>query len=205
MLGLSIVHWLVIFSIFISTAGASAYIRDTLAGKIQPNRVSWSMWALSPLISTAAALSAGADPWATARILIAGLLPLLIFLASFVNQYSYWKVSIFDLTCGFFSLLALIMWLIAASPQLAILCAIAGDVCASLPTLIKAWRYPKTETGAMYGASLLSVVLVLPSIPVWTIENAAFQMHLLIMSSLLLFAVYRRHIAVFASSDYPRR
>lgn len=192
MLGLPFIHWLVVLSVLISTAGASAYIRDTLAGQTKPNRVSWSMWALSPLISTAAALTAGADRWATLRIFMAGLLPLLIFLASFVNKRSYWKMSVFDLTCGAFSLLAVILWVAIASPQLAILCAIIGDIFASFPTLIKTWKYPDTETGAMFFASLLSVVLVLPSIPVWNIANAAFQIHLLLMSSLLLFAAYRK-------------
>ena len=194
MLGLPFIHWLVLLSVLISMAGASAYIRDTLSGETKPNRVSWFLWALSPLISTAAALTAGADLWATVRILIAGVLPLLIFFASFVNQRSYWKISIFDLTCGFFSLLALILWGAIAAPQLAILCAIMGDFCASLPTLLKTWTYPETETGAMFIASFLSVVMVLPSIPVWNIANAAFQLYLLIMSSLLLFAVYRRRL-----------
>ncbi|ABW29288.1 hypothetical protein [Acaryochloris marina] len=194
MLGISLIHWLVILSVLISAAGAFAYIRDTLAGKTKPNRVSWSMWALSPLISTAAALSAGAAGWPTLRVFIAGLLPLLIFFASFVNKRSYWKMGVFDLSCGAFSLLAVILWAAIASPQLAILCAIIGDIFASFPTLIKTWKYPDTETGAMFFASLLSVLLVLPSIPVWNIANAAFQVHLLIMSSLLLFAVYRKLI-----------
>ena len=194
MLGLPFVHWLVVLSVLISTAGAFAYIRDTLSGQTQPNRVSWSMWALSPLISTAASLSAGADLWPTVRIFVAGLLPLLIFLASFVNARSYWKMGIFDVFCGVFSVAALIVWGTISSPQLAILCAILGDVCASFPTLIKTWKYPETETGAMYAASFLSVVLVLPSISVWNITNAGFQMHLLMMSGLLLFAVYRKRV-----------
>lgn len=192
MLGLSIVHWLVVCSLLISIGGTYAYIRDTLAGRTKPNRISWAMWSLSPLISTAAALSAGANPWATARVAIAGLLPLTIFLTSFVNQRSYWKMGIFDFTCGVFALLALILWFTTSAPQLAILFAISGDIFASFPTLAKTWRYPETETGAMFAASFLSVALVLPSIPAWTIENAAFQIHLLLMSALLLFATYRK-------------
>lgn len=197
MLDLPLIHWLVVLSVVISVAGASAYIRDTLAGKTKPNRVSWAMWALSPLISTAAALTAGADLWATTRTFIAGLLPLLIFLASFVNQRSYWRISVFDLTCGVFSLLALILWGAIASPQIAILCAILGDLSASLPTLLKTWKYPETETGVMFIASFLSVMLVLPAIPVWNIANAAFQLHLLIMSLILLLAVYRPRVSTW--------
>ena len=50
------------------------------------------------------------------------------------------------------------------------------------------------ETGVAYMASLLSVALVLPSIPVWNIENAAFQVYLLLINIALIIAVYRRRI-----------
>lgn len=59
-------------------------------------------------------------------------------------------MGVFDLSCGAFSLLAVILWAVIASPQLAILCAIIGDIFASFPTLIKTWKYPDTETGAMF-------------------------------------------------------
>src|SRR3989344_7823141 len=102
---------LVIVSIFISIAGASAYIRDTVRGTTKPNRISWSLWALAPLIGTAAALSAGADVWATTRVFLSGFLPLIVFIASFVNRQSYWKLTFFDMMCGVCSGIALVLWL----------------------------------------------------------------------------------------------
>jgi len=191
---LSLVHWLVLLSAAISVAGAVAYIRDTLAGRSKPNRVSWSMWALAPMIGTAAALYAKADPWATTRIFLAGFMPLLVFLASFANQKSYWKLSFFDLLCGSFSVLALLVWGVTDSSRAAILLAAIGDGFASLPTIFKAWRFPETETGVTYLASFLSVLIVLPSIPVWNIENASFQVYLLVVNLLLLIAVYRKRL-----------
>ena len=191
---LAAVHWLVVLSALISIAGATAYIRDTISGKSKPNRVSWSMWALAPMIGTAAALSAGADVWATIRIFLSGFLPFLVFVASFVNRQSYWKLSPFDLACGALSLLALVVWAAVDYPRLAILLAATGDGFASVPTIIKAWKFPETETGLTYIASTLSVLLVLPSIPVWNIENSSFQVYLLVVNALLLFSVYRRRI-----------
>lgn len=179
-------------SALISIGGAYAYIRDTLAGKTTPNRVTWSMWALAPLIGTVAAYSAQADFWATVRIFLAGFLPLLVFLASFVNNKSYWKLTLFDVICGLLSLLGLVFWGITSVPQSAILLAVIGDAFAALPTIKKAWLFPKTETGITYIASLISVLLVIPSIPVWNIENSAFQVYLLISNILLLIAVYRK-------------
>jgi hypothetical protein len=189
-------HWLVLLSALISIVGASAYIRDTLAGRTKPNRVSWSMWALAPLIGTGAALAAHADIWATTRIFLAGFLPLIVFLSSFVNPKGYWKLTLFDVLCGVCSVLALLVWGVTASPRMAILLAAIGDGFASLPTIRKAWNHPETETGLTYITSFISVVLIIPSIPVWNIENSAFQIYLLIANTLLLLAVYRKRLGL---------
>jgi hypothetical protein len=195
MLSLSVIHGLVILSVVIAFMGAYAYIRDTLRGNTQPNRVTWFMWALAPLIGAAAAWDSGADGLALVRVFLAGLMPLLVFLASFVNAQSYWKLNKFDLACGAMSLAALLVWGAADSPRLAILLAVVGDGFAGIPTLRKAWQFPETETGQMYIASFLSSILVMPSIPEWNIENAAFTLYLAVTSSLLLVAVYRRRFS----------
>ncbi len=163
------------------------------------------MWAMAPLIGTGAAIASNADFWATVRIFLAGFLPLLVFLASFSNRQSFWKLSLFDVACGALSIVALIVWGVVDSPRLAILLAALGDGFASLPTVIKAWRYPETETGVTYIASFVSVLLVIPSIPVWNIENSAFQIYLLAANTLLLIAVYRKKIFRSAGSRIARK
>jgi hypothetical protein len=196
MVELAWVHWLVILSALISLAGASAYIRDTITGKTQPNRVTWSLWAIAPLIGTAATVASGAEPWAVVRVFLAGFMPLLVLLASFINRQSYWRLNRFDLGCGALSVAALIVWGAADSPRLAILLAAAGDGFAAIPTLTKAWRFPETETRAMFIGSFLSSILVIPSISAWNIENAAFTIYLALASALMLFALYRKQLGV---------
>ena len=190
MFNLPLIHWLVIGSALISIAGGAAYIRDTISGKTTPNLVSWSMWAVAPLIGTAAAVASNADLWATIRIFLAGFLPLLVVIASFFNRNSFWRLTVFDLVCGGFSLLALIIWGVVNSPKTAILLSAVGDGFAAMPTIVKAWKFPETETGTVYIASLLSVILVIPSIPTWNIENSAFQIYLLVVNILLVCSVY---------------
>ena len=189
-------HWLVLLSVVLSIVGSYAYIRDTLKGTTKPNRVSFSMWALAPLIGTAAAISADADIWATVRIFMAGFMPLLIFLFSFVNPQSYWRLSLFDFLCGFCSVVAIAVWGLVDAPRMAILFAAIGDGFASLPTIRKAWWYPETETGLAYIMSFISALIIIPSIPVWNIENASFQVYLLTANTLLLFAVYRKRFGL---------
>ncbi|MDO8530151.1 MAG: hypothetical protein Q7S10_01980, partial [bacterium] len=102
------------------------------------------------------------------------------------------KLSKFDYFCGAFSILALLVWLIADSPILAILIAAIADLFATLPTMIKAWKYPETETLYTYFIGLFTATIVLPAIPVWNIENSAFQMYLVIANLILFIAVYRK-------------
>lgn len=188
-------HWLVVISALIAVTGSSGYLRDTIRGKTKPNRVSWFMWALAPLIGTAAALAAKADPWVTIRVFLAGFMPLIVFLAAFFNRQSYWKLTTFDFFCGLSSLMALVLWATVDSPRLAIVLAIIGDFFATIPTLVKAWKYPETETGWTYLTFLLSLLLIIPSIPRWDIENSAFQIYLMVDNSLIAFAIYRKHFS----------
>ncbi len=193
-LGIAFVHWLVILSALISLTGSIAYIRDTIKGTTKPNRVSYFVWALAPILGAAAAVAAGADLWATIRVFVSGLIPLVVLLVSVFNPQSYWKITRFDLLCGVAALVALGFWLLADSPIIAILFFAIADGFALIPTLIKAWRFPETETGYAYIAGLIAVLLVIPSIPVWNIENSAFQIYLLIANILLIGCVYRKKL-----------
>jgi len=194
MLEISFVHWLVILSALIGSVGAVVYIRDTLGGRTKPNRVTWAMWAFAPLVGFSAAVASGADLWALVRVFLAGFLPLLVLLTSFANSQSYWKITKFDLGCGSLSLAALIVWQAVDAPKAAIVLAIAGDAFAAIPTLSKTWKFPETETGLFYVSSCLSSLLVLPAIPIWNLENAAFPLYLASMSSIFLCLIYRKRL-----------
>lgn len=75
---------------------------------------------------------------------MSGFGPLLVFLSAFIARQSYWKLSRIDYACGLVSVIAVFAWLGANSPVLAILLAAAADLLATLPTVIKAWKYPET-------------------------------------------------------------
>lgn len=188
---LSLVHWLVVISTILGLSGAFAYIRDMVRGKSKPNLVTWGLWAFAPLVATGAALSADADGWATVRIFMSGFGPLLVFVAAFFVHGSYWKLSKFDYLCGGLSLIGLFVWLGIDSPLGAILILALADLFAAIPTLIKAWKFPETESVYSYFIFLLTSMIVIPAIPVWNIENSAFQIYLLTVNSALFIVVLR--------------
>ena len=187
---------LVVVSVLLMVWGAYDYLRDTLAGKTKPNRVSWSLWALAPLISLGAAFDADADVWASIRVLVGGIVPAVIFFASFINKNSYWRLGRFDWFCGGLSLAALVFWQLADSPLVAVLLATTANTLATVPTFVKAWNYPETESRLIFITSFTSAILIIPAIPVWTIANSAFQIGLMLTTGALLVAIYRKDFGI---------
>lgn len=151
------VQAIVIFSVLLNFVGTYAYIRDTLRGTTKPNRVTWFLWSVAPIIGATAAFYSGVS-WATVPVLMTGIFPFLVFVASFWNSNAYWKLETFDYICGAFSVLALVLWAITHEPIIAIIFAIIADAFAALPTLLKAWKYPDTETALAYITAGLSVI-----------------------------------------------
>jgi hypothetical protein len=187
---------LVIVSALLLLWGGYAYFRDTLAGRTKPNRVTWFLWALAPLVSVGAAFSADADNWASVRVLVGGVVPAVIFLGSFVNRSSYWRLTRFDWLCGGLSLTALLFWQFVNTPLIAVLLATGANAFASIPTFIKAWNFPETESRLMFITCFLSAILIIPAIPVWTIANSAFQIGLMVTTGALLLAIYRKDFGI---------
>ena len=185
---------LVLISVSLSVYGSYYYIRDTIRGTTRPNRLSYGLWAVAPLIGVGAAISSGADILTTVRTFMAGFMPLLIFIASFANKTGYWKTTKFDYFCGLFSIVALVVWLVVDLPVYAVLLAAIADFFAAIPTIKKSWTNPESETGIAYVTSLLSVLIILPTIKVFDIQSTAFQIYLLTVNIILIFAIYRRRI-----------
>ena len=177
----------------IQLLGSAAYIRDTLRSKTKPNRVTWLMWSVAPLIGASIAIADGVK-WAVIPVLIAGVIPLLVLTASFVNKNAYWKLGIFDYACGLCSALALTLWLVTSQPAMAILFAIVADTLAALPTLKKAWTNPETETAAEYLASVIATIFGLLAVQSWRFSETAFLSYLFFLNGLVVLIIYRQRL-----------
>lgn len=151
------------------------------------------MWAVAPIIATFAAFTDGVR-WSVLPVFMAGFGPLLVFIASFLNPNAYWKLERFDYLCGIYSLLALILWGITKEPNIAIVFAILSDGFASVPTLIKMWKYPETETVSPFTAGLFSALTSFTAITIWGFSAYAFPAYLVIINISLILCFFRRKI-----------
>ncbi|MBU1202484.1 hypothetical protein KKH39_00335 [Patescibacteria group bacterium] len=183
-------QYLVLLGAAVNIIGTSSYIRDTLRGLNQPNRVTWLMWSIAPMIASAAGLSAGFS-WVVLPIFMAGFCPFLVLLASFVNKKSYWQLKKLDYICGGLSALALVLWLVTKEPIVAIIFAVLSDALAGLPTLKKSWQYPESESVSAYAAGLFNALTSFAAVKTWAFTEIVFPSYLVLMCSSIIFAIKR--------------
>ncbi len=175
----------VILAVILILFGDFAYLVDTIKGKVKPNKVSWLLWGLAPLIAFVAQLSQGVGLLSLTTFAFGGL-PLLIFFVSFLNKKAYWKITKFDLICGALAIVGLVLWKVTQVGNWAILFAVASDGLASVPTLIKSYSAPETESYQVYLFNAIGAVITLFIIRQWDFVHSGFPIYI----SLLGFTLF---------------
>jgi hypothetical protein len=166
----------------LGSVGSLIYVWDTLRGTTQPNRVTWILWAFAPLLAFAVELHSGIGLRSLTTFVI-GFMPLLVFIASFHNQAAVWKIRRVDYVCGAMSLAGTAAWLVTRNGVAAIVAAIVADFLAGIPTMVKSWSNPKSETVTSYVGAVLNSGILLLTIHHWTTEVAAFPLFIFCIAS----------------------
>lgn len=174
----------VILGAIIVSLGSLSYLIDTLKGKIKPNKVSFFLWALAPLIAFTAEIKQDVGLQSLTTFIV-GFNSLVIFLASFINKKAQWKVGKFDFLCGALSLVGLILWYLTKVGDIAIAFSILADGLGSLPTIVKSYNFPETENGWPYLTAFISGILTLLTVKVWNFATLGFPIYLLIVTFIL--------------------
>lgn len=169
--------------------GSLSYAWVTLKGKAQPNRVSWLLWTIAPSIAFAAELAQHVPPLVTLLTLSEAVGPLLVVAASFSNRQAYWKVSRFDILCGAVAVLAIALWLVTGQGNVAIIFSLVASVFSAIPTIIKAYSFPTSESPGDYVASLIAGLLTILTIQKWTLGNYGFPVDIVLESAVISFLI----------------
>jgi hypothetical protein len=178
----------VILGAILSFLGALSYLIDTLKGKTKPNKVSWFIWTLAPLIAFSAEIKQGVGLQSLMTFMV-GFNPFLIFLASFVNKKAVWKIGQLDIVCGGLSITGLILWQMTRVGNIAIAFSILSDALAGVPTVVKAYRFPETENYQVFLAAGLNALITLLTIKVWNFEHYGFPVYIFLICFLLFLLV----------------
>jgi hypothetical protein len=167
--------------LIITSLGGLSYLIKTLQGKVQPNRVTWFMWGLAPLIAFFAQVKEGVGSQSLLTLTVA-LVPFIVFFASFLNKKSYWEVSKVDILFGALSLVGLIIWQITGVGNIAIIFSLIADFMASFPTLMKSFHFPETEHAFTYFTTIIGSLITLLTIDNWDFATYSFPLYLFVIA-----------------------
>lgn len=178
----------IIIGAILSIIGQISYIIDTVKGRIKPNRVTWFLWALIPLIAFVAEIKQGVG-LVSLMTFIVGFGPLMIFFASFVNKKAYWKIRKLDIFCGFLSIIGLLLWYVTRNGNLAILFSVLADGAAGIPTIVKAFQIPESENYQIYMFSAINAAITILAIKTWNFAHFGFPLYILLLCLLMIILV----------------
>lgn len=175
--------------------GTFSYLVETIKGRVKPNKVTWFLWAVVPLIAFSAEIKKGVG-LASLMTFMVGFGPLLVFLASFINRKSFWKAQTLDYICGAISLVGILLWYITKEGNVAILFSIIADGTAAIPTMIKSYKAPETESYNVFLLSAISALITLLTIREWNFAHYGFPLYIflicIILTSLIKFKIGKK-------------
>ena len=174
-----------------STVGQVSYTRDTLRGAAQPNRVTYLLWGVAPLIAFAAEAADGVGI-RSLMALAAGVGPLVILAASFARNAGVWRIGVFDYVCGAISVAGTLGWLLTRHGTVALAAAIGADAVAAVPTVVKSWRHPSSENGGVYAGGMVNAACTLLTVDRLTVSLVAFPLYIFIVGLVQLILVVGR-------------
>lgn len=178
----------------VASLGGFYYLYATITGKAKPNRVTWLLWGLFPMIIFVAQRAQGVDglSWAS---FVAGFTSLLVLGASFLNRQAYWKTETRDYYLMAAAIAGIILWMLTDNPNLAIVFSLVADLFAGLPTIIKAYKHPETESWIAYAIGAFGFGISFLAIQTFSFENYAFIVYLLMTQSILAVLASRKKLA----------
>jgi len=182
-------NW-VFLAVAINLVGAFVYSYSVVRGETRPNRVTWFVLSFAPILAFAAMMAQGVSFHQSVFTLETGISPLIIFISTFFAKQPKWKITKFDLTCGALSIVGFLLWVILKEGNIAITFALLADGLAFLPTLVKAFKYPETESPWAFIMGTFAALIALAIITKYDFKHVAFPLYILIADILAVLFIY---------------
>ncbi|MFA5880431.1 MAG: hypothetical protein WC860_09755 [Candidatus Margulisiibacteriota bacterium] len=187
---------IIFITFIITTVSYIFYFKNIFFGKTRPNLVSWFIWMLAPFLAVFFQIKAGAG-LSIVPIFLAGFGPLIIIIVSLCRKNGYWKITKLDIICGIFALISLIFYAFTHNLGISIIFAILSDGLAAIPTIIKSWKFPESETSTVYLGGVFNNILGLLIIKNWAFAIYSFGIYNIAVNLIIVVFIYRKKMLSF--------
>jgi len=125
--------------------GLIPYLRDIKNEKAHPHILSWTGWGFITGLGAWAMLSEGFT-WGVLLVGANTVSCFIVAIYSNIKRVGVWQASIYDYSLFVLGCIGLILWQISSNPDLALVFVIIADLSFGIPTLIKIYKRPYSET-----------------------------------------------------------
>ena len=145
------------------------FIRGTIQGSVVPNRASWIVWFVQDVLIASSAIMAGVGPAAVMPVIwTLGAAMMLVLSLTKGTRGSFTGLEKASLVL---SGLSVLLWAATGVPRLALVASVSAVCIGGVPTLVKAWVKPWTETMSGWLLMILGTVFSSLAIQRWTFDS----------------------------------
>lgn len=167
------------------------YARSILKGEAKPHRTTRLVLLLITALSTAS-LIAQQDTVAVWLAGVSTLQAIIIFALSIKHGMGGWART--DILCLVIALAGIIAWQTTNNPAFGLYASILADFTGMVPTLIKAYRLPHTETVWFFGFDTVAGILTLFAVSALTTQQIAYPIYIAIVNAVMVLLIVRPYI-----------
>ncbi|MDE1970131.1 MAG: hypothetical protein KGI50_00940 [Patescibacteria group bacterium] len=146
------------------------FIVGTVKGTVIPNRMSWIIWFIQDGLMFTSALCGGIGP-ATVMPSVWTLGTGIVVVLSF-KKGNYAPITGLEKICLVLSGLGILLWATTGSPRLGLIASVSASCVGGIPTTLKAWKEPWTETISGWLLMVMGTIFSSLAIQQWTFDSS---------------------------------
>jgi hypothetical protein len=179
----------VIIASVLALIGNIPYLTDVIRRRIQPHPYTWLVWSIVSAVTFSGQVIKGGGIGSIPTGIAEGF-TIIIFLFSL--RYGFKDIARRDTYFLIAALLGLIPWALTNDPTFSVVIVVSIDVIAFIPTLMKAWRRPQSETPILFIMNVLRHLLTLYSLGAYNIATMLHSLAMIVMNSIMVLFLLRK-------------
>jgi hypothetical protein len=181
-----IVGWMALLLNFI---GYVPYVRDIFRRKVKPHRITWGVWTILTTITAYNQVMNGGG-YSSLFFISTAILVSFVFVLSF--KYGVGGASKIDRICLAFALLLLVYWVTIQETYISTVLAVLIDGIGAIPTLIKTFKQPETESYPQWTLAGIAGLLTMFAVPRFDWILIIYPLYVVIMNGAIVGMKYFR-------------
>lgn len=169
--------------------GYVPYIKDILKRKVKPHRITWGIWTI---LTTIAAFNqvANGGGYSSLFFISTAMLVGIVFVLSL--RFGVGGASKIDRICLLLALLLLAYWITVQETRISMLLAVIIDAIGVIPTLIKTYKNPGTETYIQWTLAAVAGAFAILAVPRLDWALIIYPLHVILANGSIVSLKYLR-------------